>query len=92
VAREAIDYHDAGVFFRDLFEHGCVSGMVGSLIYHTQTKVFFILHYDEIEELRLSLMEEDIMPARPESDLCTFLSWLAFEETARQLVQEILAN
>jgi len=51
-----------------------------------------IFHFDEIEELRLSLMEEDIMPARPSSDLCTFLTWLAFEETARQLVQEILAN
>ena len=37
-------------------------------------------------------MEDGIMPARPSSDLCTFLSWLAFEETARQLVHDILAN
>ena len=90
MAREAMGYDDPDAFFSDLFEHGCVSGMVGSLVYYTQTRAFFILHYDEIEELRLALMEDGIMPDRPEQDLCNFLSWLAFEEKARQLVHEIL--
>ncbi len=64
--------------------------MVSSLVYYTQTKAFFILHYDEIEKLRSSLMDDDIMPDRPEGDLANFLSWLAFEEKARELVENIL--
>ena len=65
--------------------------MVGSLIYYTQTKAFFILHYDEIEDIRTNLMDERIMPNRPEGDLANFLAWLAFEERARQLVEEIMS-
>ena len=90
MAQEAIDYDDPEAFFCDLFEHGCLSGMVSSLIYYTQTKAFFNLHYDEIEELRSSLMDDGIMPDWPEDDLANFLAWLAFEEKARQLVYEIL--
>ncbi len=64
--------------------------MVSSLIYYTQTRAFFILHYDEIEELRSSLMDDGIMPDWPEGDLANFLAWLSFEEKARQLVYDIL--
>lgn len=68
-----------------------MSGMVSSLVYYTQTKAFFILHYDEIEDLRAKLMDDEIMPDWPEGDLANFLAWLAFEEKARELVHEILA-
>ncbi len=64
--------------------------MVSSLVYYTQTKAFFILHYDEIEDIRMMLMEDGVMPDRPDGDLANFLSWLAFEEKARELVEEIL--
>ena len=33
VAKEALDYYDIKDFFSDLLNHGCVSGMIGSLIY-----------------------------------------------------------
>ena len=64
--------------------------MVGSLIYYTQTKAFFILHYDEIEDNRTALMDEGVMPEWPEGDLANFLAWLSFEVKARELVEEIL--
>ncbi len=90
MAQEAIDYHDPEAFFSDLFEHGCLSGMVSSLVYYTQTKAFFILYYDEIEDIRSMLMDDGVMPDRPDGDLANFLSWLAFEEKARELIEVIL--
>ncbi|MDD2987133.1 hypothetical protein [Flavobacterium sp.] len=52
VALEALTYPDPQEFFTLLSEHGCVSGLVGSLIYYTQTHAFYDTHYQEIEELR----------------------------------------
>lgn len=48
------------------------------------------MHYDEIEDVRVMLMDDGVMPDWPEGDLANFLSWLAFEEKARELVENIL--
>lgn len=52
VATEALDHEDPEAFFRDLLNHGCISGMVGSLTYYADTHAFFDQYYDEIEEMR----------------------------------------
>lgn len=55
VAHEALDYDTIEAFFSDLLQHGCQSGMIGSLIYYSDTHKFFDTHYDEIEDLRYEL-------------------------------------
>ena len=40
VAQEALDYDDPQSFFNDLLQHGCISGMVSSLIYYTRYSCF----------------------------------------------------
>lgn len=52
VAREALEYHDPKAFFHDLAHHGCISGMVSSMIYYTDTHAFFDEHYEEIQSLK----------------------------------------
>lgn len=52
VASEALSSEQPAEYLTDLLSHGCVSGMVGSLIYYHDTHAFFDKHYDEIEDLR----------------------------------------
>lgn len=89
VAKEILQHEDITSFITDLLQHGCISGMVGSLIYYTDTRKFYDRHYHEIEELRYELEEEFGEPLKPEGDLKNWYAWLAFEETARQLANEL---
>jgi hypothetical protein len=89
VAREALDYHDPSVFFTDLLQNGCVSGMIPSLIYYTDTYDFFDTHYAAIEELRDTLEANLGEPLQIKGDLKNFLAWFAFDETAYQLALEL---
>jgi hypothetical protein len=76
-------------FFNDLFNHGCISGIVSELIYYYQTHEFFDRFYDEIEELRLEYQESNGVPMTVESDYKNFMAWYAFEETAWRIFQEL---
>lgn len=75
-------------FFSDLLQHGCVSGMINSLIYYTDTAKFYDEYYTEIEELRQEL-EDNGIEIKVNCDLKNFYAWLGFEETARKLVDEL---
>lgn len=89
VAQEALDHDDIICFFQDLLKHGCVSGMVTSLIYYSDTHKFFDMHYHEIEELRQEYEETTgcIIDVK-NNDLKNTLAWFAFEETAYRLYQK----
>lgn len=91
VAQEAIDRGEEEItsFFRDLQVHGCVSGMVSSLIYYLDTHRFFDEHYDAIESIRLDYEQAFGEPMTIEGDLKNHLAWYAFETTARELVEEL---
>lgn len=89
VIDEAFDYEDIVNFFTDLLKHGCISGMVGSLIYYTDTHKFYDTHYDEIEELRNRLEEDFGESLKSGGDLKNWYAWLAFEETARAIASEL---
>ncbi|MBN8669512.1 MAG: hypothetical protein J0L80_02425 [Chitinophagales bacterium] len=89
VATEALDYHDIRDFFNDLLHHGCQSGMVGSLIYYSDTHAFFDKHYREIEELRYEYGQQLGVPLQPNGDLKNWYAWFAFEETARAIANEL---
>lgn len=88
VAQEALGHESPVCFFKDLFNHGCQSGMVSSLIYHHQTHQFYDTYYDEIEELRHEYESEDSMSVIA-GDLKNHYAWLAFEEVAWQLAIEL---
>ena len=91
VAQEALDYssEDISAFFKDLLAHGCISGMVSSLIYYADTAKFFDRHYEEIEDLRFVYLESGGEPLRIEGDLKNHLAWFGFEQAAERLVDEL---
>ena len=60
VAQSALEYDDPQSFFDDLLQHGCISGMVSSLIYYADTHAFYDKHYEEIEELRQSMKGQQV--------------------------------
>jgi hypothetical protein len=74
----------------DLLQHGCASGMVGELCYYKSTHAFYDYFYNEIEEMR-ERHEDDLgEPIKIKGDLKNFFAWLAFEETTRELAQQVL--
>ena len=89
VGAEALVYDEPEIFFKDLLNHGCVSGMVWSLIYFTDTHAFFDKHYDEIEAIREEFEDGTGLPLTIKGDLKNFLAWFAFEETAYRIAVEL---
>ena len=75
-------------WFQDLFQHGCISGMVGELIYYYDTHKFALKHMEEIFELESDLEEQGI-EVKPESDKLNWYAWFGFEETARKIYEQL---
>ena len=48
---------------------------------------FFDDHYSEIEDIRCQIEEDLGQPIQVKGDLKNFFSWLAFEETARKMIE-----
>ena len=89
VALEALNKDNIKYFFSDLFNYGCITGMVGSLIYYTDTHAFFDTHYCQIEELRNEYEDNCGIPLVINNDLKNTLAWFAFEEVAYKMAQEL---
>ena len=94
------DYDDKTYIFRDVLEHGCQSGIVGELIYYSDTVAFYKKYQAEINELLSEYMNEtglynlsELFGKRWETDdpLATdvynqnLLAWFGFEETLRKI-------
>ena len=94
------DYSDKVYIFTDVLYHGCQSGIVGELIYYSDTVRFYKQYRDEINELLYNTMSETGLYAP--SDLFgekwdkedplaqdiynqNLLAWFGFEETLRKL-------
>ncbi len=63
--------------------YGCVTGVVGKLIYTSDCRKFFVRFIDDISELVLEL--EMNMENKRGLPLYTFYAWLAYEETAYKI-------
>ena len=98
------DYENLKDFFKDLFNSGCVSGMISDLIYYEDTTKFYNKFENDIEDLISEGMDSLGIETRPlfieslngsaenmtqEKNL---LSWFAFEETAKSLNDELKIN
>ena len=75
-------------YMKGVFNHGCISGWVSSLIYYSQTDKFFKEHIDDIFTIYNELREElGDCPIRKDFDVnANSLSWMAFEEINRILL------
>lgn len=85
VIQEAFEYHGIKDFFDDLLNHGCVSGMIGSLIYYRDTEKFFDTHYEEIIWLKTEFEESTGTSMQIPYQLKNHLAWFAFEQVAYDL-------
>jgi len=91
-------------FFSDLMQNGCVSGMIGSLIYYSDTKKFFNDNKSDINKLLSNTLNEcglscasELFGDKFDTDdfLChaqnnqNLLAWFAFEETTRNIANNL---
>lgn len=96
------DYFEG--WFEGLMSHGCISGMVGALVYYTDTQNFYNEHINFINDLVKDLLWEigadcmtDLFGGKfdKEDPLCldatnqNLLAWFGFEEVARRIGNEI---
>ena len=70
-------------------ENGCESGIVPHLVYTNEIHQFFDEYYDEIKEIHDSLGEDSLTFNKNNHDMKTFLTWLAYEETARRVLNDL---
>lgn len=90
VAREALkDDSQIETFFKAITRYGCSGGLVNKLIYYYNTHKFYDTYYEEIEELCCELEKSMGTSLHPEGDLKNWYAWLAFEETARIIADEL---
>ena len=97
------NYSDKTNIFKDVLYHGCQSGMVGFLIYYSDTVRFYNQYRQEIDDLLYELMEEtglhspvDLFgnkwdkedPLGRNEYNQNLLAWFGFEETLRKLGYE----
>lgn len=86
----------------DLLQNGCQSGMIGELIYYTDTVKFYKQHEKEIDTILKDLCDDcgtnpaalfgdkwdnDDFFAKEEMNQ-NLLAWFGFEETARKLAEK----
>lgn len=89
------DYFES--WFSDLLSYGCVSGMIGELIYYCDTEKFYKKHKEEINEMLKDYCLFGVFGDKFDSEdqLCletsnrNLLAWFAFEETTRKIANEI---
>ena len=94
------NYDDKTNIFKDVLYHGCQSGVVGFLIYYSDTVKFYKQYRQEIDELLYELMENTGLyslselfgkswdkedPLGRDDYNQNLLAWFGFEETLRNL-------
>lgn len=92
------DYSDKKDIFKDVLYYGCKSGIVGALIYYSDTTAFFKKYREEITSLLYDAMNEtgyyapsDLFgdkwdkedPFAQDISNQNLLAWFGFEETLR---------
>lgn len=101
------DTDDMVTYMKDVLNHGCQSGIVGELIYYNDTLAFYKKYRPEIHSLLKNTLsdfgyrspaelfgnkwdEEDF--SIEETQNRNLLAWFAFEETVRNIADEVGLN
>lgn len=74
-------------FMEDLKQYGCSSGMIGELLYYSDTKKFFIENMDEIQDYINTLVQEHVYSIN-ELDINEIV-WVVFEAIANEFFYTI---
>lgn len=102
ILNEWDEYDDPKQIVIDLLEHGCQSGMVGHLVYYSQTMAYYKKHKEEIDNLFYDAMDEyGVAPSELLGDKWeigdpfaiypynqNILAWFGFEETMRNFARK----
>lgn len=103
VLNEWDEYDDKKNIILDVLGYGCQSGIVGHLVYYSQTTAYYEEHREEINKLLYDTMDECGIYAPSElfgdkwdneDPLAidyynqNLLAWFGFEETMRNLAKE----
>lgn len=97
------DSYDAASVIREVTEHGCQSGIVGDLIYYSDTVKFYKKHRGDISALLAEILDscgcgvsglfgdswDELDPLADDTQNQNLLAWFGFEETARNIANEI---
>ena len=103
---ESVDYDSADDLLKsmeDLQQYGCVSGMIGELIYYDDTEKFFDKYKEEINDLLSNVIDgtgcsmEELFgdkfdkedPLIIDYSNKNLLTWFGFEETVNNLYENI---
>ena len=91
VISDILDKENVVQYIEDVLHHGCISGVVSGLIYYRDTHEFYDNYYDETEELRINLLDQgiDVLNGLNKNDLKNHMAWIAYEETVRQIAEEL---
>ena len=86
----------------EIYEHGCVSGTVGSLIYYSDTTRFFNDNWDDIYDMLEELDDGGVEPMEAIKRNCSnteilmgtdqvknWIAWMCYEEIAYQLMEKL---
>lgn len=89
-------------FATELMNHGCQSGMIGSLIYYYDTTEFYDKYKEEVNELLAYAIEmtgysvtelfrewDNSDPLALQNMNQNLLAWFAFEETVRTIALDL---
>jgi hypothetical protein len=81
-------------FFDDLQKGGCMSGIIGDFIYHSDCKDFYIKHIEDLEDFKEELENQLGEPIQNRHKIVhyTFVVWLCFEEYCYDLYNTIFEN
>lgn len=68
-------------FFKDLQHGGCISGLIGEFVYHSDCKEFYINHIEDLEDFKMELDNQMGEPIKNRDKIVhyTFIVWLVFE-------------
>lgn len=72
------ELQDLAEMLNETYEHGCVSGACGPLLYYSDTKEFYQQFEDQVDEFI--------------SDLCEVLGWDGFQQTMRLEIYDIVGK
>lgn len=93
------DYDNKNAIFEDVLNYGCESGIVGSLIYYSDTTAFYEKHKESINNLLYDMLYngdfnfkdlfgdkwETSDPLAIQTKNQNLLAWFGFEETLRSI-------
>jgi len=85
------NYDEPKNFFEDLFQGGCISGLISEFIYTSDCKDFYIKHMDDMENMveEISYILGEPVSNRHNLPRYSFMCHLCFEEYCLSMYNEI---